>query len=146
MTPPDRGDPSVPPEPGPSGNEGEHSRSGTSEPHFSDASRRTYLAAERTLLAWWRTALGTMGVAVAIGSIIPKLTDLPEGPLVALGGGYAALSLCFVLIGLYRHLAGEAALARRGYFGLSKGTVIALAGYMTALLVATACVMFWGPD
>jgi uncharacterized membrane protein YidH (DUF202 family) len=74
MTPPE---PSVQPEPGPAGDEGEHSRSGTSETHFSDASRRTFLARERTLLPWWRTALGTMGVAVAIGAI---LTDLPKDP------------------------------------------------------------------
>jgi putative membrane protein len=146
MTPQDPGDPPVLPEPEPARDEAEHSRSGTSETHFSDASRRTFLAQERTLLAWWRTALGTMGVAVAIGAILPKLTDLPKGPLVALGAGYAALSLCFVLLGGYRHLAGEKALARRSYLGLSRGTVIALSVYMAALLAATAWVMFWGPD
>ena len=109
-------------------------------------SRRTMLAHERTLLAWWRTALGTMAVAVAIGSILPKLAQLQKAPFVALGGGYAALSLWFVLLGGYRYLAGEVALARRSYLGLRRGMVIALSGYLTALLAATAWVMYWGPD
>ena len=146
MTPPDGAGPPVLPEPGPPGDEGEPSRPDTSEPRFSKPSRRTFLAQERTLLAWWRTALGTIGIAVAIGGLLPKLTNLPEGPLVALGAGYAALSLCFVLVGGYRHLAGEKALARRGYLGPSRGTVIALSAYMTALVAATAWVMLWGAD
>jgi hypothetical protein len=91
-------------------------------------------------------ALGTMAVAVAIGSIVPKLAQLPKAPFVVLGGGYAALSLWFVLLGGYRYLAGEVALARRSYLGLRRGMVIALSGYLTALLAATAWVMYWGPD
>jgi hypothetical protein len=29
-----------------------------------------------------------------IGSILPKLTNLPKGPFIGLGLGYAALSIC----------------------------------------------------
>src|SRR3954452_15017214 len=111
-TSPEDGDPPVLPDPEPTGDADQHSGAGTSDPHFGAPNRRTYLAEERTLLAWWRTALSTIGVAVAIGALLPKLTDLPEGPLVGLGAGYALLSLCFALLGGYRHLAGEAALAR----------------------------------
>jgi uncharacterized membrane protein YidH (DUF202 family) len=39
-----------------------------------DATRRTRLANERTFLAWWRTALGTLGLAVAVGKILPEVT------------------------------------------------------------------------
>ncbi len=99
MTPPGPGDPPVPPRPGSAGDEGTDSRPGTSEAAFADPTRRTYLAQERTLLAWWRTALGTIGVAVAIGSLLPKLTQLPKAPFIGLGAGYAALSLWFVLLG-----------------------------------------------
>jgi hypothetical protein len=44
----------------PERDDGERASPGTAEPHFSDASRRTYLSQERTLLAWWRTTLGTI--------------------------------------------------------------------------------------
>jgi uncharacterized membrane protein YidH (DUF202 family) len=134
----------VEPERGPAG-DGTRSRSGDSGAVFADPTRRTYLAQERTLLAWWRTALGTMAVAVAIGSILPKLTELPKAPFVGLGAGYAGLSLWFVLLGAYRQWANEHALAQRRYLGLSRGMVTALSVYMTMLIAATAWVLFWGP-
>jgi uncharacterized membrane protein YidH (DUF202 family) len=112
---------------------------------FADPTRRTYLAQERTLLAWWRTALGTMAVAVAIGAILPKLAQLPKAPFVGLGAGYAALSIWFVLLGAYRQWAQSRALAERRFLGLSRGMVAALAVYMTALMAATGGVLFWGP-
>ncbi len=145
MTPPGPGDPPVPPRPGSAGDEGTDSRPGTSEAVFADPTRRTYLAQERTLLAWWRTALGTIGIAVAIGSLLPKVTHLPKAPFIGLGAGYAALSLWFVLLGAYRQWTGEYALARRRYLGLNRGMLIALSVYMTALMAATAWVLFWGP-
>jgi uncharacterized membrane protein YidH (DUF202 family) len=37
------------------------------------APRRTSLAAERTYLAWLRTSLGAIGVALAVGRLIPAL-------------------------------------------------------------------------
>jgi uncharacterized membrane protein YidH (DUF202 family) len=37
------------------------------EPGNHDASRRTYLAEERTLLAWWRSGLAAFAVAVGVG-------------------------------------------------------------------------------
>ena len=45
-----------------------------------DATRRTRLANERTFLAWWRTALGTEGLALATGKLVPEVTDGPDGP------------------------------------------------------------------
>ncbi|HZQ65563.1 MAG TPA: DUF202 domain-containing protein [Gaiellaceae bacterium] len=38
-----------------------------------DALRRTRLAAERTFLAWWRTALTAVAVGIGAGGIAPKL-------------------------------------------------------------------------
>jgi uncharacterized membrane protein YidH (DUF202 family) len=112
---------------------------------FADPTRRTYLAQERTLLAWWRTALGTLAVAVAIGSILPKLSHLPQAPYIGLGAGYAAMSIWLVLLGAYRQRTNEHALAERRYLGLKPGMVTALTVYMTALVVATCRVLFWGP-
>ena len=39
-----------------------------------DAIRRTRLAAERTELAWWRTALTSIAVAIAVGRVVPELS------------------------------------------------------------------------
>ena len=50
-----------------------------------DATRRTRLANERTFLAWWRTALGTEGLAVGVGKVLPEVTDGPHWPYVAFG-------------------------------------------------------------
>jgi uncharacterized membrane protein YidH (DUF202 family) len=121
------------------------SRRDTDEAVFADPTRRTYLAQERTLLAWWRTALGTLAVAVAIGSILPKLSHLPKGPYIGLGAGYAALSLWFVLLGAHRQRANDHAFAERRYVGLGRGMVAALTLYMTVLVAATVWVLFWGP-
>ncbi len=90
-------------------------------------------------------ALGTIAVAVAIGSILPKVTERPKASFVGLAAGYAALSLWFVLLGAYRQCTGERALARRRYLGLNRHMVIALSVYMTALVAATAWVLLWGP-
>src|ERR1700709_1926827 len=38
-----------------------------------DATRRTRLASERTELAWWRTGLTALAVALAVGRVIPSL-------------------------------------------------------------------------
>lgn len=117
----------------------------TNEPVFADPTRRTYLAQERTLLAWWRTALGTVGLAIAIGALLPDLSHLPKGPFIGLGAGYAALSIWFVLLGAYRQRANEHALAERHFLGLKQSMVAALTVYMTALIVATGWVLLWGP-
>jgi uncharacterized membrane protein YidH (DUF202 family) len=43
-----------------------------------DATRRTRLADERTELAWWRTGLTALAVALAVGRVIPGLDDEPR--------------------------------------------------------------------
>ena len=39
-----------------------------------DYSRRTLLANERAFLAWWRTGLTTLTVALAVARVVPRLT------------------------------------------------------------------------
>jgi len=39
-----------------------------------DATRRTRLASERTYLAWWRSALAAIAVALGVGKVVPELT------------------------------------------------------------------------
>jgi len=68
-----------------------------------DASRRTWLASERTVLAWLRTGLTATAVALGIGKVIP---DLRAGgsswPYVALGAAYALLGAFIVAYGMWR--------------------------------------------
>jgi uncharacterized membrane protein YidH (DUF202 family) len=44
-----------------------------SPPDAVDATRRTHLASERTELAWWRTGLAALAVAVGVGRVVPGL-------------------------------------------------------------------------
>ena len=67
-----------------------------------DVVQRTSMAAERTWLAWWRTALTATAGALAIGRFAPELLDVAPGPYIALGCGYAALALALLLFGARR--------------------------------------------
>jgi putative membrane protein len=68
-----------------------------------DASRRTWLASERTVLAWLRTGLTATAVALAVGKVIPGLRDGGTSwPFVAIGAGYGLLGVLIVAYGLWR--------------------------------------------
>ena len=68
-----------------------------------DATRRTWLASERTVLAWLRTGLTATAVALGVGKLIPDLRNGgSEWPFVALGAGYAVLGVVIVAYGFYR--------------------------------------------
>ena len=56
------------------------------EPGTHDASRRTYLAEERTLLAWWRSGLAAFAVAVGVGRLLPAEVVPIEVPRTDLAG------------------------------------------------------------
>ena len=52
--------------------------------------RRTSLANERTQLAWWRTGLTALAVAIAVGRVLPDLnTDAEQWPYTAVGAAFA---------------------------------------------------------
>ena len=68
-----------------------------------DASRRTWLASERTVLAWLRTGLTATAVALAVGKVVPDLrAGGTEWPFVVLGAGYGLLGVLIVAYGLWR--------------------------------------------
>ena len=60
------------------------------------------MAAERTWLAWWRTALAATAGALAVGRFAPELLDVSPWPYVFLGCGYAALALGLLVFGARR--------------------------------------------
>ena len=68
-----------------------------------DATRRTWLAGERTVLAWLRTGLTATAVALAVGKVVPDLRDGgTTWPFVVLGAGYGLLGVMIVAYGLHR--------------------------------------------
>ena len=70
--------------------------------HVSGDATRSHLAAERTLLAWWRSGLAALAVALGVGRVIPALIDASKGSFVALGVGFAVLALAFTVYGTHR--------------------------------------------
>jgi len=104
---------------------------------FADPSRRTYLAAERTLLAWWRTGFSGFGVALALGRLIPDVANLPRVPFLALGGGWAALAAVIVLWGSRRHRLGRDAIDAGGFLSLDDRVARCFAISIVALIVAS---------
>src|SRR4051812_50175178 len=65
------------------------------------------MAAERTWLAWWRTALGASAGALGVGRLAPELLHVAAWPYVLLGCGYASLAVGLLLAGAHRPRALE---------------------------------------
>jgi putative membrane protein len=106
-----------------------------------DQARRTSMAAERTWLAWWRTALAATVGALGVGRLAPDLLDVAAWPYVLLGCGYASLAVGLLIVGAQRQHELEHALQTGGHVPLRFRTVglftvggVALA-LMTVVLV-----------
>ncbi|HKP21697.1 MAG TPA: DUF202 domain-containing protein [Thermoleophilaceae bacterium] len=74
----------------------------TPSPPEADVVQRTSMAAERTWLAWWRTALAAMVGSLGVGRLAPELLDVAPWPYVVLGAGYAALAVGLLVTGARR--------------------------------------------
>jgi inner membrane protein YidH len=107
-----------------------------------DATRRTILAGERTELAWWRTGLTALAVALAVGRVVPGIErSETQWPYVAAGVCFALYGIAVILYGSWRRRSVERALAR-GEFpepapavhgALAAGAVVL--GLLTTLLI-----------
>jgi putative membrane protein len=115
------------------------------QPHaaeVADATRRTRLANERTELAWWRTGLTALAVALAIGRVVPELNgSAVRWPYVAVGVGFALWGALAIAQGRHRSATVERALAAGRFpeppgwaFAALSGGGIAL-GLLTAVLI-----------
>jgi len=107
-----------------------------------DATRRTLLASERTELAWWRTGLTGLAVALAVGRIVPGLDDSSQRwPYVIAGVCFALYGIAVIAYGSTRRRTVEIALAegrfptapRLAHTALAVGGVIL--GLFTVVLV-----------
>jgi len=95
----------------------------TSDPADADAALNVGMAAERTWLAWWRTALVATAGALGVGRLAPRLLHAAPAPYIVLGCCYALLSIALLVVGSRRHRALERAIDRREPAPLAATTV-----------------------
>ena len=110
-----------------------------------DYSRRTLLANERTYLAWWRTGLTTLTVALAAARVVPELSGSDvQWPYSVTGVAFALLGVVCIGYG-ERRRASVARAVRQGEFmdadprltmGLTVAGVLLGLGLMALILVA----------
>jgi putative membrane protein len=107
-----------------------------------DASRRTWLASERTVLAWLRTGLTATAVALGVGKVVP---DLRSGgttwPFVVLGAGYALLGVVVVGYGLWRGHEVDRAIRQGRWVSPDTRAMAFVGGLSIALGLLTALVI-----
>ena len=81
-----------------------------------DVTRRTRLAGERTQLAWWRTGLTAIAVAIALGQVVPNLGEgRTQWPYTFIGAGFALFGVALMVYGTVRLRSVERALAKDEY-------------------------------
>ncbi len=107
-----------------------------------DATRRTFLASERTELAWWRTGLTALAVALAVGRVIPGLDhNAAQWPFAFVGVCFALYGIATIAYGSNRRAAVERALTegsfpeppRYAHAALAVGGVVL--GLLTVILI-----------
>jgi putative membrane protein len=106
-----------------------------------DATRRTHLANERTYLAWWRTGLTSLAVALGVGRIVPELAGGETWPYATLGAGYAVLGIVLIAYGSRRQRDVQQALATASYAHIGDSFVRWVTALAIVLAVATLAVM-----
>ncbi|HLB39195.1 MAG TPA: DUF202 domain-containing protein [Actinomycetota bacterium] len=115
------------------------------ERDFGDPSRRTYLAEERTLLAWWRSGLAALAVALAVGRLLPALLDEANAAgFVALGAGFALVGVALIVMGAVRHRAVERALAEGRFRSMPAAATWAITGALLVLAAGTLILLVIG--
>jgi inner membrane protein YidH len=112
------------------------------DPQLVEASRRTHLAGERTQLAWWRTGLTALAVALGVGRIVPELDkSATKWPYVAVGVGFALWGILALAYGTANRKSMERALQEGRFLEGPEWPLRTLAiggvalGLLTALLI-----------
>ena len=108
---------------------------------FGDPTRRTYFAEERTLLAWWRSGLTALAVALGVGRLVPAVTTGSNVPYVVLGMGYALLGLLFIAYGSVRQMSVDRALAEGRFARVDRRVLIALIALLLLLTAGTMALL-----
>lgn len=113
------------------------------EPSNGDPTRRTWLALERTELAWWRTGLTAIAVGIGVGRVVPDLGSSPDWPFAVVGVGYALYGVALIVYGSQRerHYARELERGRSHLDASSTAKVLAAAGALLGLATAILIVL-----
>lgn len=116
-----------------------------SEP-WEDASRRTWLAGERTLLAWVRNGLGALALAIAMGRIVPQLGNFHERwPYTVAGAGYALAGVGFIAYGVHRQRQLSKLFLQGEFQPLPWPVTLAIGGFGVVLALLTLALLFVSP-
>jgi putative membrane protein len=109
---------------------------------LSGDARRTSLANERTQLAWWRTGLTALAVALAVGRLVPEIgKGHTQWPYTTVGVGFALYGIALIGYGSIRsravdHAAARGEFAPPPYVTLTALGIVGMAlGLLTMLLV-----------
>lgn len=104
-----------------------------------DATRRTLLANERTELAWWRTGLTALAVALAVGRVVPELNHTSlRWPYAVVGVGFALWGVLALTYGSVRRTSVDKVLESGRFPEAPRWVLRALAGGGVALGLLTA--------
>lgn len=114
------------------------------ERETADALRRTRLASERTYLAWWRSALTALAVAIGTGRIAPGLAGGETWPYRVLGAAFALLGVALAACAYIRQRNVERAIADGGYAPLDARLALTLAAVTVVLGGATIALVLAG--
>ncbi|MGK2956426.1 MAG: YidH family protein [Solirubrobacterales bacterium] len=108
------------------------------------APRRTMLAAERTQLAWWRTAFAVLAVGLAIGKIVPQLAgDETIWPYTVLGAAFGLYAVVLTIHGSRRRQRVELAIETGESFKTNPMVQMILTGGATLLALATTAMIIF---
>ena len=112
------------------------------QPADADTTLNVGMAAERTWLAWWRTALVATASALGVGRLAPRLLHAAPAPYVVLGSAYAVLAVALLVVGSRRHRALARALERGEAAPLPATTVtVFTVGGVILVIVTTVVVL-----
>ena len=113
----------------------------TPEPADADTELNVGMAAERTWLAWWRTALVATAGALGVGRLAPRLLHAAPAVYIVLGCGYALLAVALLVVGSRRHRALGRAIERGEPAPLAATTVTLFTVGGVVLAMVTAAVV-----
>jgi len=101
-----------------------------------DVVQRTAMAAERTWLAWWRTALAATVGSLGVGRLAPDLLGVAPWPYVVLGAGYSALAVGLLVVGARRQrtLHGSLHTGSQAPLSFRTVTLFTVGGVLLALM------------
>jgi putative membrane protein len=109
-----------------------------------DPTRRTYLAEERTMLAWWRSGLTALAVALGVGRFLPAVTHHSRGPFVGLGVGFSVLAVAFIACGTIRQRQVDRALADGRFEPIGAWMILGFTALLLLLGLGTTMLVIWG--